>query len=156
MQETQAMTETSAAAEADRVLRLERTFAAPRDVVFRAWTDPGELAKWWGPESVTAPTVEMDLRPGGAWRTCMTQSDGGEMWVRGQYQEIDAPERLVFTWAWETDGVPGDETTVTVEFLEQDGATRIVLTQRLFADREACENHHKGWSSSFDCLDEIL
>ena len=68
---------------AEPVLRLERTFAAPRAAVFRAWTEPEQLVKWWGPRDFTVPVCEIDLRRGGTWRTCMRDADGGEHYVGG-------------------------------------------------------------------------
>ncbi len=68
--------------ENDFYLRLERTFDAPRDLVFQAWTDPAHLSKWWGPEYVEVTHCEMDVRVGG-YRTCMTDNDGEEHWTQG-------------------------------------------------------------------------
>ena len=67
LQTAETITETMA----DNVLRLERTLDAPRDIVYRAWTDPVHLAQWWGPEGMSTPNCELDVRPGGKWRTCM-------------------------------------------------------------------------------------
>ena len=144
------------AANAERVLRLTRTFQAPREAVFKAWTERERLMRWWGPKDFTVPVCEMDVRPGGKWRTCMTESDGTEHWVQGVYREIAPPERLVFTWAWETDGVPGHETEIAVEFHERDGGTEIILTQQVFESSESRDGHQKGWSSSFEDLDALL
>ncbi len=148
---------TAANAAADElILRMERTFAAPRASVFRAWTDPEQLVKWWGPRNFEIPVCEMDLRQGGAWRTCMRDADGGEHWVGGVYREIVAPERLVFTWAWENDGVPGHETLVTIDFGDLGDKTRLTLTQEIFESGDGRVQHQDGWSSSFDCLDDLL
>ncbi len=144
------------AADADRRLRIVRTFAAPREAVFRAWTDPAQVAKWWGPKDFTVPEIAMDVRPGGKWRTCMRSPDGADLYVRGVFREIVAPERLVLTWAWETDGEPGHETVITVEFHERGGETELILTQELFEAVEGRDNHRQGWTSSFECLDEQL
>ena len=147
----------NAAADADRVLSITRRFSAPIEAVFRAWTDPAQLAQWWGPENVTVPDCEMDVRVGGKWRTCMAMPDGGKMWVEGTYREISEPERLVFTWSWDQeDGSRGHETIVTVEFEEADGGTEMRLTQSLFQDAEACRMHGEGWTSSFVCLDQQI
>ena len=147
---------TPGGAGAEPVLRLERSFAAPRDAVFRAWTEPEALAKWWGPKDFTIPVCEMDVREGGAWRTCMRDKDGVEHWVGGVYREVVAPERLVFTWAWERDGVPGDETQVTVEFRALGEVTGVTLTQRVFESADSRDAHEGGWSSSLDCLRDTL
>ncbi len=141
---------------AGRILRLTRTFAAPRETVFQAWTDREILVKWWGPKGYTVPVAEIDVRPGGAWRTCMRSPEGEEYCVGGVYREVIPPEKLVFTWAWESDGEPGHETVVTIEFHDKDGATELVLVQELFESVEARDKHNQGWSSSFDCLAEAL
>ena len=83
-------------AQEERILRISRLFAAPREAVFRAWTDPEALVKWWGPQGCTA-RAELDPRTGGKWRSVMVHSDGEENIVGGVYLEISAPERLVFT-----------------------------------------------------------
>ncbi len=137
-------------------LELRRRFAAPREAVFRAWTEPAAMAEWWGPEGCTAPLCELDLRPGGSWRTCIRTSDGKDLFVGGRYREISPPARLVFTLAWETDGVAGHETVVTLEFLDRGRATELVLTQAPFETTEARDSHGDGWSSSFDCLERHL
>lgn len=142
--------------EADRTLTITRRLAVPREAVFRAWTDPAELVKWWGPEGMTTPVCEMDVRPGGAWRTCMLGSGGDEHYCSGVYREIAPPERLSFTWAWETDGERGHETLVTLEFHARDGGTELVLTQRVFETVEGRRQHNKGWVSSIDCLENHL
>ncbi len=147
---TTAKTRAAPDAADDRTLVLRRRFSAPPERVFRAWTEPAEVAKWWGPGGFTVPLCEMDVREGGAYRTCMRSPDGVEHYLRGIYREIAPPARLVFTWAWEQGGVPGDETLVTVEFNEVSGGTEVVLTHSGFATPEARDQHNMGWSSSFD------
>lgn len=145
------------AAQADvPVLNLRRTFKAPRDRVFRAWTDPEKLAKWWGPETRSCPFVQLDPRPGGRWRTCMKAEDGEEAWVQGEYREVDPPRKLVFTWAWENDGVPGQETEVTIEFLDHGAETEMVFCHRGFETAEQARLHNEGWDSSLRCFDAYL
>src|SRR5260370_38402582 len=79
---------------AERVLVIERIFDAPRNLVFKAWTDPKQVAQWWGPKGFTNPACEMDVRPGGAMRICMLSPDGREHPVRGVFRELVEPERL--------------------------------------------------------------
>lgn len=146
----------SATAGAPIFLRIERDFDAPRELVFRAWTDPEHLAKWWGPEGMTATHVELDPRPGGRYRCSMGAPDGSENWVQGTYREVVEPERLVFTWAWETDGEPGDETLVTLQFQDNGGGTRLIVTHEGFDTEESRDQHKFGWSSSLDCLANAL
>jgi uncharacterized protein YndB with AHSA1/START domain len=149
------MARAAAAAADDRTLRLEREFKAPPERVFAAFTDPKLLAQWWGPEGMSCPVCEIDLRVGGHWRTCMRGAEG-EHWVSGVYREILPPRRLAFTWAWEENGVRGHETVVEIEFAPAGRNTRIVLTQRTFETKDGRDNHSKGWTSSFACLDRFL
>ena len=123
----------------DLVLRISRSFAAPRERVFRAFTAPAQLVKWWGPKGFTVPACTLDVRPGGAWRTVMRP-----------------PERLVFTWGWEEDGARGHETVVTIELFEAPGGTRLELTQERFETEDSRDRHRHGWSSCFDCLEAAL
>jgi uncharacterized protein YndB with AHSA1/START domain len=107
----------------DRELVITRLFDAPRELVFRAWTDPNYVREWWGPVNYPARLVQMDVRPGGAWRICLRSTEGKpELWQGGTFREIVAPERLSFTFAWEEEGERGLETLVTVHFADRTGA----------------------------------
>ncbi len=125
---------TSAAAVADeRELVITRVFDAPRSLVFKTWTQPEHLARWWGPQGFTIVSCEMDVRPGGGWRRCMRSPEGTLHTKRGVYREIVVPERLVFTYAdVDAAGRAGPETLVTVSFAEQGGKTRLTLHQTGF------------------------
>jgi uncharacterized protein YndB with AHSA1/START domain len=137
----------------DKVLRMERVIAATPERLFELWTDPEELAKWWGPEGFTTPTYSMDVRPGGRWHTTMRRPDGTEHVVSGIYRAIEPPKRLVFTWGWDDDaGMRGHETEVTVTFEPAPGGTRMMLVQQTFVDADSRNRHEHGWGSSFVCL----
>jgi uncharacterized protein YndB with AHSA1/START domain len=138
------------------VLRLSRSFAAPRERVFRAFTSPAQLVKWWGPKGFTVPACTLDVREGGDWRTVMRSPEGKDHIVSGVYQEIEPPERLVFTWAWEEDGARGHETVVTIELFEMPGGTRLELSHERFETEDSLDRHRHGWSSCFDSLEESL
>ena len=134
----------------DKVLRLERLIAAPPERVFELWTEPEQLAKWWGPEGFDVPTYALDVRPGGHWRTTMRSPEGRLLTVSGVFRAIDPPSRLVLTWAWDNDaGVRGEETEITVTFEPAPGGTRLKLVQQTFATADARERHSHGWSSTF-------
>lgn len=137
-------------------LVITRVFDAPRELLFALWTDPAHVVRWMGPRGFTVTHLEQDPRPGGAWRLCLSQDDGSRhLWRGGINKEIVEPERLVFTFAWEdADGRPGHETLVTVTFAEQDGKTKMTFRQAFFETVEQRDGHHKGWSSSFDRLEE--
>lgn len=149
---------TSAAAKtAERELVITRVFDAPRDVAFKAWTEPERLVRWWGPQGFTTPSCEMDVRPGGAFRLCMRAPDGADHWLRGVYREIVEPERLVLTWAWEdAEGKPGHETVLTVSFAEHGRKTKLTLHQAIFESVTARNAHQEGWTSGLDRLAEYL
>ena len=141
----------------ERTLTITRLFKAPRALVFKAWTTPEHLAHWSGPQGFTTPHHSMDLRPGGAYRACLRAPDGSEHWVQGVYREIAAPERLVFTHAWEdANGHPGHQTLVTVTFAEHDGQTMMTFHQAEFDSAESRDGHEGGWSSSFERLAAYL
>lgn len=146
------------AASAERVLLITRVFDAPRDLVFRAWTDPAHAKRWMGPRGFTATHLEQDLRPGGAWRACLRPDDGGrDLWQGGVFREVMPPERLVFTFAWDReDGSRGHETLVTITFTEDQGRTRMTFRQAVFEAVEQRDSHRGGWNSSFDRLEEHL
>lgn len=143
---------------AERVLVITRIFNAPRDLVFKAWTDPAHAARWSGPRGFTAPHLEQDLRPGGTWRACLRPDHGGrDLWQGGVFKEVVEPERLVFTFAWDgEDGQPGHETLVTVTFAEHQGKTTMTFRQAVFESAEERDGHERGWTSVFDRLDEHL
>jgi uncharacterized protein YndB with AHSA1/START domain len=139
-------------------LRLERTFNAPAEAVFAAWTSAEVLRRWWpaGADWET-PVAEVDVRVGGRLRLVMRSPDGEEFGGSGEYLEITPPDRLVFTWTW--DGHEGHEGTqlVEVEFREQeDGTTTVVLTNRGLRDEQSRRSHREGWEASFDNLDRVL
>jgi len=137
---------------APRELTITRTFDAPRALVFKMWTEPEHMARWWGPRGFTTHSIEIDVRVGGAIRLCMRSSDGQDLWVNGVFREVVAPERLVFTAANEVDNA---ETVITVSFAEVEGKTLLTMHQtfpRLDIGRGAKE----GWNSSFDRLVDHL
>ncbi len=150
----------NAVAENEFYLRLERSFDSPRDLVFQAWTDPAHLSKCWGPALVEITHCEMDVRVGGVYRTCMTDKDGGKHWTRGEYLEIDPPSKLTFTWCWEIDGDPENNTNVTqvaITLSEADGGrTHLLMTHSGFDTEEGRDNHNGGWANSLDSLEKFL
>ena len=136
----------------ETTFHLKRTFAAPREKVFRAWTDPEELKKWWGPEGYATPSAQVDLRVGGRYRLGMKKLPDGEVfYLSGTYREVRPLEKLVYTWSWEAEPEFG-ETLVTVEFRAMGNSTEVVLTHELFPNEKARQDHDKGWNS---CLDRL-
>ncbi|HEX8066485.1 MAG TPA: SRPBCC domain-containing protein [Thermoleophilaceae bacterium] len=137
-------------------LRLERSFEAPRNAVFDAWTDPEVLRRWWaaGPDWDT-PAAEVDLRVGGRYRLSMRNPESGDVHtVVGEYTEVRAPERLAYTWTWEggEEYSPSAGSLVTVDFVEDGPRTTVVLTHTGLGGDEAVERHRHGW---IGCLDNL-
>ena len=146
-----------AADSSDRVLVITRIFDAPRSVVYKAWTEAEHLSQWSAPHGFTITHNEGDLRPGGAWRSCMRSPAGENLWLGGTYREVVKNELLVFTHAWDgPDGKPGNETLVTVRLEDEDGKTRMTFRQAFFESVEQRNGHHGGWSECFDRLDAHL
>lgn len=138
----------------ERELTLTRLFDAPRELVFKAWTDPELLRHWAAPRKFRITHQSGEVTPGGAWRCCMSSSEGAEFWLGGQYEEIIPPERLVFTHAWDEEA--GYTTLVTVTFEDVGGKTLLTLHQAPFKSRESRDGHEGGWSECFDILAELL
>jgi len=148
----------AAAGGSDRgpVLKLTRWFDAPRETVFRAWTDPEWMTRWFGPRDATCPHAETDVRVGGAFRLCIRSSDGKDHWAAGTSREVDRPTRLIFSWKWEFDDAPPEEMLIELEFVERDGGTEMTLTQTRFGSEAGRDAHERGWTSAFDALAESL
>jgi uncharacterized protein YndB with AHSA1/START domain len=135
-------------------LRLQRTFDAPAEDVFDAWTNPEVLRRWWAADpGWRTPVAEVDLRVGGGYRLSMQAAGGALHTVLGEYREISRPQRLVYSWAWELDdGQAGHVSTVTVQFLERDGRTTVVLEHSELESPESRDRHGHGWGACLDLL----
>lgn len=141
----------------DNELVITRVFDAPRELVWKAWTDPEMMKEWSAPRGFTLPVSEGDLRPSGAWRAQMRKEDGTELGLGGVYREITAPERLVFTHVWmDENGKPGPETVVTVTFIDRSGKTEMNFRQSGFDSVESRDGHGEGWNECFAKLAELL
>ena len=138
-------------------LVLRRTYKAPRQRVYDAWTEPELAAKILGPGDVTVPEIEMDVRTGGTYRLMMLMPDGERMKVGGTYREVRAPERLAMTWRWEEDD-PADEfdTLLTLDFNEVAGGTELVLTHEQLSSVESRDRHADGWGKILDQIAEAV
>ena len=132
---------------------LRRTYAARREKVFRAWTDPEQIVKWMSPmEGVKAESAKFDLRVGGQYRI-EYRTASGLVVVGGVFQHVATPEKLVYTWVWEPPlENAGTETLVTVEFLDRDGATELVLTHERFPNETMRDKHQHGWTGVLESL----
>ena len=160
----------------ERELTITRVFHAPRSLVWRAWTDPQHMVRWWGPHECTNPVCEMDVRPGGRWSILMRMPDGMDYPLKGVFHEVEPRERLVLTmnvkdhpteWHAALNEIRGRTPTAeemeiltTVTFSEHEGATTVHITQR-FASSGERDVHvklgvRKGWGQSLDKLEELL
>jgi uncharacterized protein YndB with AHSA1/START domain len=147
-----------AEANAAREVTITRVFDAPRGLVWKEWTEPGRLARWWGKRGWSTPPegIEMDIRPGGVFRvTSVSDEDGAEMTTEGVYREVVEPERLAFVEAAEGAWHSGAVTVVTFADLG-DGRTEMVFRTTIRTSAEGLDTAAAGFASSFDRLDEHL
>jgi uncharacterized protein YndB with AHSA1/START domain len=145
-------------------VQVSRTIPAPREQVFRAWTDPDRVKQWFGGPLGSAHSAEMDVRAGGTYRinfTARPPLPSGS--VVGTYLEVEPPERLVSTFEWESEAAlagllgralalphEGGESRLTVEFSERDGSTEVRITHELLDKRRNRSFHRVGWNHSLD------
>lgn len=144
----------------DTEIVMTRSFRAPRELVWRAWTDPQHVRQWWGREGSTLTVCEIDLRVGGEWRYVERQADGSEYPFKGVYREIVPPERLVSTFIFDMEPFSEKANVDTLTLEEIDGGTRIT-THTQFAskeDRDAMveSGMEDGANESMDRLDAHL
>lgn len=116
----------------EREFASSRVFAAPRELVFEAWSDPGHLSRWWGPRGFTNTFQEFDMRPGGHWRFVMHGPDGTDYKNHSVFVEVVPPERIIF------DHVSGHRFRVIATFSEQRGKTELIF-RMLFETASECE-----------------
>ena len=143
-------------------LQLTRVFDAPRELVFKAWTDANRFQQWFGAAAcggAALQSVKVDARVGGKYRLQMRRPDGEFYTTVGIYREVKPPERLVFTWQFEKDGsgdefgeVEPPEMVVTVELKARGRQTELILTHEEFASVESRDRHEDGWTRCLDSL----
>jgi uncharacterized protein YndB with AHSA1/START domain len=161
--------DTRKSALSEEALVITRIFDAPRELVWKAWTDPELIKCWWGPQYFTTPIIKIDFRVGGRYLYDMRSPDGQDFWSTGTYREIVPLERVVATDSFADGqgnivpasyyGMEGDfplELLVTVIFEERDGKTRFTLRHVGMPAGEQQDLARKGWSTSLDKLAEVL
>jgi uncharacterized protein YndB with AHSA1/START domain len=142
----------------DTEIRMTRLFDAPRDLVFRAMSEPEHIRQWWGNlgDGYSVPVCEVDLRVGGAWRF-VNRHPKGEAVFYGVYREIAPPDRVVFTEIYEP--FPDAESVVTAVFTEEQGKTRLTATVRYpsvqVRDMVLQTGMEKGAAISYDRLEDV-
>ncbi len=153
----------------EEALILKRVFRASPEAVFRAWTEPERVMRWWGPKGFTCPACQIDLRVGGVIISCMRGPDGRDYWSRGTYLEVDEPRRIVVTDSFADEqgnvvspqqyGMSADwpeEALITMTFEEQDGQTLFTLVHAPIKPNEEREMCRQGWEETLDKLEEYL
>jgi uncharacterized protein YndB with AHSA1/START domain len=160
------MSTTATITEKNIKLQVTRVFDAPRELVFRAWTDPNQFQQWFGAaacEGSSLESVKMDVRVGGKYRLQVRRANGEYFTTVGIYREVRAPERLVFTWQFEKDGagdefgqVEPPEMLVTVDFKARGTQTELTLTHEKFASEESRDRHAEGWTHCLEALAGFL
>jgi len=150
-------------------LLISRTFNAPVKLVWKAWTDPQHLMKWWGPKNFTSPYCKIDFRVGGKYHFCMRSSEGQEFWSTGTYREIVPFKRIVWTDSFADEkgnvihasalGMGEDfpmELLITLTFEEINGKTKFALLHEGIPAGELTDMTNAGWNESLDKLAETL
>ena len=143
------------ASPAPAVLQVRRTLPAPREEVFRAWTDADLVRQWFMPRGGSSPGAEMDLRVGGRYRWAMKLL-GHVYYAVGEYVEVDPPKRLVFTFGWERALVRLTDSVVTVEFIDRAHETEVVITHERLPNRAQRALHRAGWRACLSNLDRLI
>ena len=138
-------------------LEITRFINASLARIYKAWTDPAELQRWFGPEDVRTIKIDADVRVGGKYCWNLVNQDGEEMACRGEYRELVPGRKIVFTWKWDDDDAWKDHNSiVTVEFSERDGGTEVKLTHEKLPSEESRDRHNEGWRSVLYRLEKFL
>ena len=142
---------------ASNQILITRQFDAPRHLVYRAWTTPELIRRWWAGDRGKVTSAEVDLRPGGTWRYVMTASGGFEVAFHGEYREIVPDERIVCTEVFE--GMPGAAALSTATFAEQDGQTTLAIlvehSSQEHRDMHLSSGMEEGMNESLDHLEQV-
>jgi uncharacterized protein YndB with AHSA1/START domain len=141
---------------ADRV-HITRIIDAPREEVFRAWTAPEQIRRWWGPGEFTCRKLRSTCGRGGGYRLAMQPTEGDAFIVGGTYREVDLPTRLLYTWRWETGpAADGSESLVSVEFNDRGEQTELVLTHTAFPASHGPAPYQMGWEGGLQKFEALF
>lgn len=135
-------------------LERRRCLPASPERIFRAWTDPAELVQWWGPAGVRCIAAELDLRVGGRYRIGNELPDKSIVWIEGEFERIERPSLLVYTWR--TDPQSKARERVTVRMNAQGQGTEVVVTHERIASPSRRDQHAMGWTGCLDGLSAFL
>jgi uncharacterized protein YndB with AHSA1/START domain len=137
-------------------LETKRVLPARPSVVFGAFSDPNELAKWWGPAGFSTPSLEFQARVGESFRIAMRPPQGDCFYLTGQFRAVDPPARLAYTFVWEDPDSDDLETLVDLSFRDLGESTEVALRQGPFRTEARRSLHRDGWTESFDKLEHLL
>jgi len=137
-------------------LHQEYVLDAPIERVFAAFTEPTELARWWGPRGFTTPEIDLELRVGGSYRFTMQPPEGAPFHLSGDFVGLERPSSLTFTFCWDEPDPDDRETVVALSLRSADGATIVSLSHGEFATEGRLELHRSGWTESFEKLAAVL
>jgi uncharacterized protein YndB with AHSA1/START domain len=137
-------------------LEMKRVLPAGPSIVFVAFIDPSELAKWWGPEGFTTPSLEFDTRVGESYRIEMQPPEGDPFYLTGEFREVDPPARLAYTFLWEDPDPDDVETLVRLSFRDLGESTEVAFTQGPFKTEARLALHRDGWADSLDKLERLI
>jgi uncharacterized protein YndB with AHSA1/START domain len=138
------------------MLQLTRVLPAPIAVVFGAFSEADELAKWWGPAGFSAPSLDFEPRAGAGYRIEMQPPEGEPFHLTGEFREVDPPALLAYSFVWEPPDPDDVETEVRLAFRELGESTEVTLTQGPFKTEERRALHRDGWTESFDKLYRLM
>ena len=142
------------AEESAQVVRIERTFDAPAEDVFDAWTSEEVIGRWFRPgQGWQEASAEVDLRVGGRVRVVMRDPDGEPVAAGGEYTLIERPHRLAFTWTF--DDAPSNQQMIELEFTERDGVTTVLFVNSHISEQRR-EAQDEGWRTCFDEIGRVL
>jgi uncharacterized protein YndB with AHSA1/START domain len=137
-------------------LTFNRHYPVAPEKVWRAWTDPEAIKRWWGPgDNQPVSVAQLDVRVGGRFRVVFGGPEGRDHDVQGVYREVVPNRKLVFTWTW-PNSTPERESLVTIVFKKVAGGTELVFRHEQFIDETVRDNHKQGWSESFVKLERFL
>jgi uncharacterized protein YndB with AHSA1/START domain len=145
-----------AAGDDELTLQMRRVMPATRSVVFRAFSDPSELATFWGPQGFAIPSLDYEPRVGERYRIEMQPPEGEGFFLTGEFQEVDPPSRLSYTFVWEPPDADDVETTVGLSFAERGRSTEVDFTQGPFKTQARLAIHRDGWTDTFDKLERLV
>lgn len=131
-------------------LVIRRLIEAPAETLFDAWTDPMQLKDWWGPAGVICTGAEVDLRAGGRYRIANLMPDGKTIWILGEFETIERPRRLVYSWRVDPGSAAAER--VDIRFVPRGANTEVIVVHERIASAALRGRHESGWNG---CLDKL-